>query len=146
MYSTFLFSSIIIIQLLSAGLRKELNLLPVSERRKSHTLVLNFGGWTFWHNCNQILQTKIRSFKRERILLTNRQEFKNVTQRGVGQRSATNYIWVMKGFLEPALLFYGWKGNIKIRFWKKFCQKTSFHSLQKVPKSKVPNIMAKYLP
>ena len=43
MYSTFLFSSIIIAQLLSC-LKTDLHLLPVSEMGKFHTPALNFGG------------------------------------------------------------------------------------------------------
>ena len=38
LYSTFLFISIIIIQLLSACLKSELHVLPVSEMGKIHTL------------------------------------------------------------------------------------------------------------
>ena len=44
MYSTFLFSSIIIAQLLSSCLKTELHLLPISEMGKFHTPALNFGG------------------------------------------------------------------------------------------------------
>ena len=45
--STFLFSSIIITEVLSAGLKSELHLLPVSELGEFHILVLNFGAWPF---------------------------------------------------------------------------------------------------
>ena len=41
-YSVFLFCSIIITQLLSTGLKNELQFLPVSEMGKFHTLALNF--------------------------------------------------------------------------------------------------------
>ena len=47
LYSTFLSSSKIITQLLLAGLKKELHLLPFSEMGKFQTIVLNFGGWKF---------------------------------------------------------------------------------------------------
>ena len=42
LYSTFLYSSIIITQLLSAGLKRRLHLLAVSEMGKFHTVALNF--------------------------------------------------------------------------------------------------------
>ena len=44
LYSTFLSGSIIITQLLSAGQKGELHLLPVSEMEKIYTIALNFGG------------------------------------------------------------------------------------------------------
>ena len=44
LYSTFLSGSIIITQLLSAGQKGELHLLPVSEMGKIYTIALNFGG------------------------------------------------------------------------------------------------------
>ena len=40
--------------------------------------------------------------------------------------STTNHSWVMEGFLEPALLFFGQKENINIRFWKLFLWKNKF--------------------
>ena len=47
LHSTFLFSYIIITQLLSACMKTELHLLPISEMGKFHILALNFGGWPF---------------------------------------------------------------------------------------------------
>ena len=47
LYSTFLFSYIIITQLLSPCLKNELHLLSVSEIGKFNILALNFGGWPF---------------------------------------------------------------------------------------------------
>ena len=47
LHSTFLFSYIIITQLLSACIKTELHLLPISEMGKFHILALNFGGWPF---------------------------------------------------------------------------------------------------
>ena len=47
LHSTFLFSYIIIAQLLSACMKTELRLLPISEMGKFHILALNFGGWPF---------------------------------------------------------------------------------------------------
>ena len=44
LHSTFLYSSIIITQLLTPGLKNELHLPPVSEMGKFYTLDLNFGG------------------------------------------------------------------------------------------------------
>ena len=47
LHSTFLFSYIIITQSLSACMKTELHLLPISEMGKFHILALNFGGWPF---------------------------------------------------------------------------------------------------
>ena len=43
-YSAFFFRSIMISQLLSAWVKSKSYLLPVSELKKFHALVLNFGG------------------------------------------------------------------------------------------------------
>ena len=101
--SNFLSGSIIITQLPSEGLKFE---LPVSEMGNIQTLALNFGGLLFSYNCNQALQSKIRSFKWGDILQTNGHKIKNGIGKSVGKLSTTNH-WAMEVFLQLSLLFFG---------------------------------------
>ena len=100
MYCTFLFSSIVITQLLSAGLKSQLHLLSISEMEKFHTLTLNFGDGHFEINVSR----HFRSNSDKSIDRTLKMLFKEVL--GSFLRPTIPELW---RFFENQLCFSGQK-------------------------------------
>ena len=97
--TAFLFSFIIITQLLSPYLKTELHLLTVSEMEKFYTLALNFGGWPF--------SITVTRYFRPKADHSNEMVYRKPIDRRLKTLSATNHAWVMEVFLEPVLPFFG---------------------------------------
>ena len=136
--TTFLFSFIKITKSLPACQITLSNYL--FQKLENFIQYCSFEFWwlTFWHNCNEVLQAKIRRVSGVYRKQIDR-KLQNVTQRGVGQLSMT---WTMDVFLEPVLLFFWIKRKYKYKTLKNFSSKNTFPQSPKITKNAVPNAMA----
>ena len=91
---------------------------------------VEFWWLTFWHNYNEVLQTKIWRISGVYSKPIDR-KLQNVTQRGVGQLSMTG---TMDVFLEPVLLFFWIKRKYKSKMLKNFSSKNTFPQSPKITK------------